>query len=77
MSETTDSLVVIVSEETGQLTIARGGELEHNLSTQEVRGRIDEYLSNLDEAKNKSHQTRPNGKKGKEDEPTRPGLSVD
>lgn len=44
MSENTDSLVVIVSEETGQLTIARNGVYEHNLSTKEVRSRIADYL---------------------------------
>lgn len=44
MSENTDSLVVIVSEETGQLTIARNGAYEHNLSTKEVRSRIADYL---------------------------------
>ncbi|UXX80946.1 diadenylate cyclase CdaA [Reichenbachiella carrageenanivorans] len=58
MSETTDSLVVIVSEETGQLTVARGGSFEHNLSTQEVRARINEYLSNLDDTKNESLMTK-------------------
>lgn len=54
MSETTDSLVVIVSEETGQLTCARNGEFEHNLSTKEVRNRIMGYLTNLESSKNES-----------------------
>lgn len=45
MSESTDSLVVIVSEETGQLTTAQNGEFEHNLSTKEIRTRINEYLN--------------------------------
>lgn len=45
MSESTDSLVVIVSEETGQLTTARNGEFKHNLSTKEVRTHINEYLN--------------------------------
>ncbi len=44
MSESTDTLVVIVSEETGQLTTARNGEFEHNLSTKEVKNRIKDYL---------------------------------
>ncbi|PIB34434.1 TIGR00159 family protein [Reichenbachiella sp. 5M10] len=44
MSENTDSLVVIVSEETGQLTSARNGEFEHNLSTKEVKSRIADYF---------------------------------
>ncbi|MBU2913924.1 MULTISPECIES: diadenylate cyclase CdaA [Reichenbachiella] len=54
MSESTDSLVVIVSEETGQLTTARNGEYEHNLSTKEVRSRIYDYL--MSEKKNKNKE---------------------
>jgi DNA integrity scanning protein DisA with diadenylate cyclase activity len=44
MSEITDTLVVIISEETGQISIARKGILEHNLSAQELRIAINEYL---------------------------------
>lgn len=44
MSETTDSLVLVVSEETGQLSIAWGGRMLHNLSPQEIRKKIYEYL---------------------------------
>lgn len=46
MSEATDTLTIIVSEETGQLSCARGGFMEFNLSIQEVRNRINEYLYN-------------------------------
>ncbi|MEQ9302613.1 MAG: diadenylate cyclase CdaA [Marinoscillum sp.] len=44
MSENTDSLVIVVSEETGQLSTMRNGEIFHNLSTQELRKAINEYL---------------------------------
>ncbi|MBR06891.1 MAG: TIGR00159 family protein [Rickettsiales bacterium] len=44
MSENTDSLVIVVSEETGQLSTMRNGEITHNLSTQELRKAINEYL---------------------------------
>lgn len=44
MTETTDSLVLIVSEETGQLSISRQGELISNLSPQEIRKAINTYL---------------------------------
>lgn len=44
MSENTDSLVIVVSEETGQLSTMRNGEIFHNLSTQELRKIINEYL---------------------------------
>ena len=46
MSETTDTLTIIVSEESGQLSCARSGFMEFNLSIQEVRNRINEYLYN-------------------------------
>ncbi|MEQ8470543.1 MAG: diadenylate cyclase CdaA [Marinoscillum sp.] len=44
MSENTDTLVIVVSEETGQLSTMRNGEIFHNLSTQELRKAINEYL---------------------------------
>jgi len=49
MTETTDSLVLIVSEETGQLSISRQGELMSNLSPQEIRKAINTYLFEEDE----------------------------
>lgn len=48
MSETTDSLVLVVSEETGQVSMAREGQLEANLSQKEIRQRINEYLFETD-----------------------------
>jgi len=44
MSDTTDTLILIVSEETGQISVARNGELFHNLSPQELRKNINTYL---------------------------------
>lgn len=44
MSENTDTLVIVVSEETGQISTMRDGEIHHNLSTQELRKMINEYL---------------------------------
>ncbi|UXP32594.1 diadenylate cyclase CdaA [Reichenbachiella agarivorans] len=57
MSENTDSLVVIVSEETGQLSTARNGVFEHNLSTKEVKTRIHEYL--ITDKKNRNRPLDP------------------
>lgn len=48
MSEATDTLVLIVSEETGQLSMAKNGKILHNLSFQEVRETINDYLNNED-----------------------------
>lgn len=44
MSEITDTLVVVISEETGQIAVAQKGLLESNLSAQELRIVINEYL---------------------------------
>ncbi|MCA6078060.1 diadenylate cyclase CdaA [Fulvivirga sedimenti] len=45
MSEVTDTTVLVVSEESGQFSLARNGRLEHNLSPQELRKGINEYLT--------------------------------
>ncbi|MCG8339792.1 MAG: DNA integrity scanning protein DisA nucleotide-binding domain protein, partial [Cytophagales bacterium] len=44
MTEVTDTLVLIVSEETGQMSIARNGTVQSNLSVQEIRTAIHDYL---------------------------------
>lgn len=44
MSEATDSVVLIISEETGQLALAFNGRIEGNLSLSEVREKINLYL---------------------------------
>ncbi len=44
MSETTGTLVLVVSEETGQFSLVRNGQFYHNLTVQEMRKRIIEYL---------------------------------
>ncbi|MEP4533853.1 MAG: diadenylate cyclase CdaA [Cyclobacteriaceae bacterium] len=49
MSENTDTLVLVVSEETGQISVMRNGQSFNNLSTQELRKQINEYLYEGDE----------------------------
>ncbi|MCK5207858.1 MAG: diadenylate cyclase CdaA [Cyclobacteriaceae bacterium] len=44
MSETTDTLVLVVSEETGQMSIVRTGKINHNMSIQEIRKMINDYF---------------------------------
>ena len=44
MTEVTDTLVLAVSEETGQLSVASKGSLASNLSIQETRAVINDYL---------------------------------
>lgn len=52
MSEATDTLVLVVSEETGQISVARNGRLYHNLNMQELRRRINEYLQDSEKPVN-------------------------
>ncbi|MCG8388427.1 MAG: diadenylate cyclase CdaA [Cytophagales bacterium] len=47
MSELTDTMVLVVSEETGQFSIARNGKLSHNLSPLELRKMINDYLADI------------------------------
>jgi len=44
MSEATDSLTLIISEETGQMSLARHGKVDTNLAIPEIRKRINSYL---------------------------------
>ncbi len=49
MSEITDTLIVVVSEETGEMSVAENGIVYKNLSGMEIRARIIEYLSSIPE----------------------------
>lgn len=51
MSEATDTLVLTVSEETGQMSLARNGYLFSNLSIPEIRKRINAFLMNTENEK--------------------------
>jgi uncharacterized protein (TIGR00159 family) len=46
MSEATDAIVLVVSEETGQLSMTKNGKVLHNMSFQEIRETINDYLNN-------------------------------
>ena len=48
MSEATEALVLVVSEETGQVSLSKNGSYLHNLSLQEVREIINDYLTGED-----------------------------
>lgn len=50
LSELTDSVVLIISEETGQISVAYAGVLDHNLSLAEARNKINACL--FDKAEN-------------------------
>ncbi len=44
MSETTDTLLIVVSEETGQISIVKQGNFLENLTAKELRSEINQYL---------------------------------
>jgi uncharacterized protein (TIGR00159 family) len=51
MTEVTDSIILIVSEETGQTSIAMNGVLHSNLSRTELKQKLRSYLFEEEEAK--------------------------
>ncbi|BDD07935.1 hypothetical protein FUAX_03670 [Fulvitalea axinellae] len=65
MTEVTPTLVLVVSEETGQMSVVVNGEIFHNLSAQEIRAKINLYLTG-DEGKAGDKKV---GKKAKQPAP--------
>lgn len=53
MSEETDALVIIVSEETGKISVAYRGNLERNLTKEELESRLADIQNKAEEEKNK------------------------
>ena len=69
ISEVTDSLTVIVSEETGKISVAYGGELERNLDAARLKERILEIQDKpAEEKKRKLWKGKGVGKAGLKDE---------
>ena len=58
MSETTDTLVLVVSEETGQMSVVRTGKIHHNMSIQEIRKMINDYFFEEQVPQEKSPKTK-------------------
>ena len=44
LTEVTDAVVLVVSEETGQISLVRGGEVFRNLAAADLRARLNEFL---------------------------------
>ncbi len=55
LTEQTDAFVIVVSEETGQISISKDGELISNLTVQELRTYLTEALSILPKAEDPSN----------------------
>lgn len=72
MSEVTDTLIVVVSEETGKISTVRNGLIQYNLSPQELRNRINKYLYE-DQEEGKPKKTKV--KKVKTEKATKPEVS--
>lgn len=51
MSENTETFIIVVSEETGQISAMQNGEVFHNISAQELRRQINKYLNEPKELK--------------------------
>ncbi|MFD2246482.1 diadenylate cyclase CdaA [Pontibacter ruber] len=49
LSEVTDSVVLVVSEETGQIALVRNGEVFRNLSSADLRVKLNQFLFDTDQ----------------------------
>lgn len=56
MSENTETFIIVVSEETGQISSMRNGEVFHNISSQELRKQINRYLNEPKDAPKKEKE---------------------
>jgi diadenylate cyclase len=54
MSEATDSIILVVSEETGQLSVVVNGQIKHNLTPTEVKKEMSNYLFEDEDQKNEA-----------------------
>jgi diadenylate cyclase len=63
ISEVSDSLTLIVSEETGGISIARGGEVYRNLDAESVRNQLEAFKS--EDVRRKDDKNTPIAKKRK------------
>jgi uncharacterized protein (TIGR00159 family) len=65
MSEATDTLILVVSEETGKISTVRNGLVQYNLSPQELRIRINRYLYEEQEEEKQKAKKKKGEKKEK------------
>ncbi len=63
ISEVTDSVTIIVSEETGRISVARGGKLTRNVESDELRRMLERLKKGQYDRKGKKKSVKKNGKK--------------
>jgi diadenylate cyclase len=59
MTEVTDSVVLVVSEETGQISLSVNGQMDTNLSKGELKTKLNFYLYEIDEKTKLAEETEP------------------
>ena len=65
MSEETDAMVIIVSEETGKISVAYKGNLERGLSVEELEERLTSIQDKPDDDRKRKHRKGKDQKNGK------------
>ena len=48
LTEVTDSVVMVVSEETGQISLVRNGQVYRNLAVSDLRSRLNQFLFDIE-----------------------------
>lgn len=63
ISEVSDSMTIVVSEENGQISVARGGELVRNLDSESLRKQLMTLQTKTPQKKNSKKRKKSGGKK--------------
>lgn len=71
VSEVTDSLIVIVSEETGKISVAYNGALERSLNAEQLKERLQVVLNNRSPEENAGTRRRWRGKRRNREQETK------
>ncbi|MDH5397779.1 MAG: diadenylate cyclase CdaA [Cyclobacteriaceae bacterium] len=76
MSEETNTLVFVISEETGQMSLAIDGRIDHNLTPLEIRQRINDYLFGKESRQREQVEESAAGQEQKSREVSEAGAAV-
>ena len=67
VSEASDSVTIVVSEETGKISIAHEGELSRNLNSEQLKERVRRAMNMNDEQDTKTKRRRKGRSKAKDE----------